>query len=268
MEDQAELKQVPDARHQGAVLLREPAPAPMTLVERAFAAGNLELVKQALELEERHEKNMGKRAYDRAIAKAKAEFTTITKNRKVDYTSPKGRTNYQYEDLSAIEAAVRPALSKYGLDYRFRTEVQGQVVIVTCHLSHEDGYYEENSLPGPFDVTGNKNAIQQMGSTVTYLQRYTLKAALGLASAADDDGKASGPQVEMISEDQIKELVGLLPGVKATVEDLCKAMKVEKLADLELKGYVLAKQQIASRAAYFKKQQAQEAAKAPEEKAQ
>jgi hypothetical protein len=34
-----------------------------------------------------------------------------------------------------------------------------------------------------------RNAIQQVGSTITYLQRYTLKAALGLAVSHDEDGR-------------------------------------------------------------------------------
>jgi hypothetical protein len=257
----------------GGSVMSYNAPAPMTLIERAFASSNLELVKQALELEERHEKNLGKRAFDSAIAKAKAEFLPILKKRRVDFTSAKGRTNYQYEDLAAIEEAIRPALSKYGLDYRFRAEAKPaeQLVYVTFHLSHEDGYYEENTLPGPYDLSGNKNAIQALGSTITYLQRYGLKTGLGLAAGVDDDGNGAGkPRAETISEDQIKELEKLLsdPDVNATPEDLCKALKVEQLSDIDMKGYVTAKQQIANRRKYFLNQKKEQAAKATEEKPQ
>jgi hypothetical protein len=176
-----------------------PKATPLDLLNRAAAAGAApELLAQYMSLYERWEERQAKKAYDRAIALAKAEIPTIVKNRQVDFTSQKGRTNYKYEDLASIENAVAPILGKYGLSYRFKTEAQieKQIVVVTCHISHEDGHSEENSLPGPYDASGNKNAIQQLGSTVTYLERYTLKASLGLAASNDDDGRgaANGKQ--------------------------------------------------------------------------
>jgi hypothetical protein len=79
------------------------------------------------------------------------------------------------------------------LSYRFRTEtpINGPV-IVTCIVSHRDGYSEENSLSAGRDDTGNKNSLQAMGSAITYLQRYALKASLGLAAGIDDDGRTAG----------------------------------------------------------------------------
>jgi hypothetical protein len=65
-------------------------------------------------------------------------------------------------------------------------------VKVTCILSHKDGHREETTLSGPFDHSGNKNAVQAIGSGVAYLQRYTLKAAVGVAAGHDDDGRSSG----------------------------------------------------------------------------
>jgi hypothetical protein len=63
-------------------------------------------------------------------------------------------------------------------------------------LSHRDGHYEETTLTTGRDDGAGRNAIQQVGSTITYLQRYTLKAALGLAAAADDDGRTSEQKAE------------------------------------------------------------------------
>ena len=37
--------------------------------------------------------------------------------------------------------------------------------------------------------------MQALGSAVTYLQRYTLKLALGIATSKDDDGESSGTPV-------------------------------------------------------------------------
>ena len=171
-----------------------PKATPLDLLNRAADRGaSPEELAQYMSLFERWEERQAKKAFDAAIARAKAEIPTIFKNREVDFTSQKGRTHYKYEDLASIDKAVAPILSKYGLSYRFRTEAQPekQMVVVTCHISHEDGHYEDNSLPGPYDASGNKNAIQQLGSTVTYLERYSLKASLGLAASSDDDGRTA-----------------------------------------------------------------------------
>lgn len=64
-------------------------------------------------------------------------------------------------------------------------------VTVTCIISHRDGHFEENTLSAGRDESGNKNSIQAVGSTLTYLQRMTLKASLGLAASDDDDGASA-----------------------------------------------------------------------------
>jgi hypothetical protein len=55
------------------------------------------------------------------------------------------------------------------------------------------------------DSTGNKNNIQSIGSTRTYLQRYTLVGALGLSTADEDnDGKTSGNPKRVNPRTEIK----------------------------------------------------------------
>src|SRR5690606_5138426 len=132
-----------------------------------------------------------RRAFDTAIAEAKGEIPVIRKNREVDFTSSKGRTHYRYEDFAEVARTVDPILRRHGLSYRFRVaSPPNEPVTVTCILAHREGYAEEVTLTAGRDESGNKNHIQAISSTVTYLQRVTLKAALGLAAAEDDDGRA------------------------------------------------------------------------------
>ena len=83
-------------------------------------------------------------------------------------------------------------------------------VTVTCHITHEAGHRESVTLSGPPDDSGKKNKIQQVGSTVTYLQRYTLLSSLGLATAdQDDDGvAANGKAVLHVTAGQTQEITG------------------------------------------------------------
>ncbi|WP_439586939.1 hypothetical protein [Hydrogenophaga sp.] len=48
-------------------------------------------------------------------------------------------------------------------------------------------------MGGPPDAGGAKNAIMARASTVTYLERYTLKAITGLSEQDDDDDGGHRP---------------------------------------------------------------------------
>lgn len=208
---------------------------PLEMLSRALERGaDIGVLEKLMDLQERHEKNEARKAFDAAIALAKAEIPTIRKNKKVGFEAKNGgsRTDYAHEDMAEIARVVNPVLSKHGLSYRFRTHYEpNHPVSVTCIISHRMGYSEENTLPAPPDNSGNKNSIQAIGSTVTYLQRYTLKAALGLAAAADDDGASSAGD-ETISDEQLKVLQNMVSDAGADVEKMCAYLKVETLPDL------------------------------------
>jgi hypothetical protein len=214
------------------------AVTPMDMLSRAVESGaGLDMVEKLMALQERWEANQARKAFDEAMAAAKAEIPTITKNREVDFTSPKGRTNYRYEDLGGIAKTVQPILAKHGLSYRYRaTSNINEPITVTCIVSHRGGHAEEITLSAGRDDTGGKNAIQQVGSTITYLQRMTLKAALGLAVSNDDDGRTS-EAADAISLEQVEELVALADEVGADKEAFCRYFKVNGFADISTKDF-------------------------------
>jgi len=212
-----------------------PALTPMDMVGQAVANGaSIEVVEKLMALHERWEARQGRKAFDEAMAAAKAEIPVIFKSREVDFTSTKGRTHYRYEDLAEIAKTVNPILGRHGLSYRFRTTSNaGEPVTVTCIVSHRQGYSEENTLSAGRDETGNKNSIQAVGSTITYLQRMTLKAALGLAASADDDGRASEEYDDtLISNEQRDVILKLIDEVGGSADVFCKYFKIEAVAGL------------------------------------
>lgn len=211
---------------------------PMELLDRAFANNAApETLERLMALHERWEKSQARKAFDEAMAAAKSEIPTIIKNREVDFTSSKGRTNYRHEDLAEIARTVDPILSKHGLSYRYRvTSNVNEPVTVTCILAHRGGHSEETTLSAGRDDSGNKNSIQGVGSTITYLQRYTLKAALGLAASNDDDGN-SAETPEYISREQLSRLVELADNVGADKERFCKYLRVGSLAEIPVKQF-------------------------------
>lgn len=208
------------------------AVTPMDMLNQALAQkADIVILEKLMGLQERWESNRAKKAFDAAVSAAKADIKPITRN-------AEGH-NGKYADFSAIAAAVDPALAAQGLSYRFRT-VQADKIIVTCILSHRDGHSEETSLAGPPDTTGSKNTIQAIGSTLTYLQRYTLVQMLGLAAAKDDDGKHAGAGGS-ITDEQADELRSLALEAKADMPTFLEFFKADSIADISAKDFDKAK---------------------------
>lgn len=219
-----------------------PLPTNQAMIAQAIASGNIDVIGKVMDYQERWDRMQARKAFDAAIAAAKAEIPVIAKNRTVDFTGKTGiRTHYKHEDLAEIARTVDPILARHGLSYRFRTTSDlNQPVAVTCIVSHAAGHYEENTLSGPRDDSGNKNAIQQVGSTITFLQRYTLKAALGLAAAADDDdGRGAGnlDEPQYITAEQAKAIEDRCSAEGVNVDKLCMHFKVTSIENILAKDH-------------------------------
>lgn len=217
-----------------------PAPTapltPMELLGRALERGaDIGVLEKLMDLQERHERNVSRKAFDAAVAEAKAEIKPIRKNRT-------GHNDKKYADLGAYASGIDAILASHGLSYRYRSR-QETGIHVTCVLSHRDGYNEETTLSGPADTSGNKNSIQAIGSTITYLQRYTLTLALGLSVTEDDDGHAASGKEEdaPITEEQIVELTKLAATVGANLEKFCVYAKIGGLEEIRQSEFEAAK---------------------------
>jgi hypothetical protein len=205
---------------------------PMAMLNVAVARGDTHLAEKLMDLADRWDRTQARKAFDAAIAAAKATMPVINKNRAVDFTTQKGRTNYRFEDLAEIARTIDPILAANGLSYRFRTtSLPNEPITVTCIVSHREGHFEENTLSAGRDESGNKNSIQGIGSTITYLQRYTLKAALGLAASNEDDGRAAGND-GAITQAQVETLQQTIVDVGANIARFCGRYSIESVNDL------------------------------------
>jgi hypothetical protein len=199
----------------------------LSLIERMATNPEIspERVERFIAMHDGMEAKRAKLAFSNAIAQAKAKIaeTPIIKN-------ATGHNSKRYADFSAYAKVVDPVLASFGLTYRFRT-IQSDKISVTCILTGH-GHEEENTLAGPADSSGSKNAIQAIGSTLTYLQRYTLVQALGLAASNDDDGQASGKLTAGLTDEQRTELLDLIDKTETDVAKFCETFKVEAVAEL------------------------------------
>ena len=221
---------------------RSTALTPLDMLDRAVASGaDVVTLERLMALHERWEASNARKAFNQAIAAAKGAIPAIFKDKLVDFTGKTGmRTTYRHETLTQIAKVVDPILNSHGLSYRFRSAQENGRVRVTCILSHVDGYSEETTLKASEDHSGNKNSIQAIGSTATFLQRYTLKLALGLATTNDDDGKAAGGD-GVITDEQAAEIRGLLTETKSNLDLFLKLFNAESVPDLRASQYADAK---------------------------
>jgi len=185
-----------------------PADPMVSMIERVAMDPNADLAKleRMLELKEKVDAQAAKAAFDAAFSKASAEFPDIPL---------KGENKHQktrYALLKDILSNVRPVLSRHGLALSFSTEVDADFVTVTAELSHESGHSKRNSIPLPRDTGAGRNAVQAVGSTQTYGQRYTAQAILGLSLGDDteDDGAGASQKHATITAEQFRTLRDLI----------------------------------------------------------
>lgn len=118
-----------------------------------------------------------------ALAKAQAEFSTVTATSRVTFKN----VDFKFAPLSEILGAVRPALNNFGLTLTQQTKhipfgnANGIKVVTT--LLHESGTsYDIESVP----VFYNVNDIKNLGAQVTYLRRYEVKTLLGIEADSEE----------------------------------------------------------------------------------
>ena len=206
---------------QQGLLIQErelPAATPMELLRIAMSQNaDIDKLAKLLELQERWEKNEAKKAFVRALSEFKANPPEITKNRHVKF----GSTEFDHATLDHVTDQIGAALSAHGLSHTWSMRQENNAIYVTCTLTHKDGHSESVTLSASADTSGSKNAIQAIGSTVTYLQRYTLLAATGLAARnSDDDGAQGGGESKM--EDLSEKLDWI---ASASAEELFRIWK-------------------------------------------
>ena len=180
--DPAELANLP--------ALRDSTPAAML----ALAVGkglDVQSLERLMALYERYEENQARKAFFAALAEFQSEVPPLVKDKSVSY----GDTHYKHASLGSIAQAIREPLKRHGLSYRFTIENDENGISVACVVTHVQGHSEPTKMGSPSDSSGKKNPIQSLGSSVTYLQRYTLIAALGLTTA-DEDMDGRSPQRE------------------------------------------------------------------------
>jgi len=173
---------------------------PMTLIERASASGaSIEQMQQLFELKLRVEADEARKSFNASMADFKRNPPRINKNKHVKF----GGTEYDHATLDHVTDQITAALSAVGISHKWSIQQKEGKIIVGCILTHRDGHSETTTLESAADTSGSKNAIQAIASAVTYLQRYTLLSATGLAAfGTDNDGQSAGAPESLMADQE------------------------------------------------------------------
>jgi len=183
----------------------------------------VETLERLMALKERYEASEAKKAYIQAMQQFQTIKPELKRTSGVKFSTAKGTTEYNFCSLSDIEKALKVPLSECGLTYRFENTGGEGSFGVRCIVTHVAGHSESTGMTAPADSSGNKNAIQAIGSTSTYLMRYTLIAAFALTTADEDDDGASNsdlPLIKLISQSQALHNIDNFRAVLALKEAL------------------------------------------------
>lgn len=199
---------------------------PAHLLQIAVEKGaEVDQLSKLMDLQDRWEAKQAQRSFFNALASFQEKCPRITKRKKGH--------NYKYAPLGDIIEQIRPALKECGLTYRFEQSEENSLVKISCVITHIDGHSEKTSMSGEDDTSGSKNSIQAKGSTVTYLQRYTLIGALGIATADEDiDARLPQKPVQIITEEQAVTIQAALESKDYPIEQFLKVGKLERIDDL------------------------------------
>lgn len=193
-----------------AVTVPAGAGSVLTLLHAAVQQGTpVEQLEKLVDLHERMEQREARRAYFVALAQFQ-ESAPLVKQSETAKIATRGGGSYSYTfaPLDEIVRTIAPHLIRHGLSYRWDTAVDKNTIRVTCTVSHTGGHSESSSMTLPIDNASAMSEQQKVGAAMTFGQRRSLTAALGLVTT-DSDAPAS-EDTTPISEEQADQLDDML----------------------------------------------------------
>lgn len=198
----------------------------MAVIERVATNPEADIAKleKMLDMQERILDRNAKQAFTADLAQMQIELPRVVEH-------GKGHNNAKYALLEDINDAIRPTLHKYGFAVTFRVKQEGSGINVTTVLSHREGHSEETSIFLAPDTSGSKNAVQSVGSTISYGKRYGLCAMLNISTGDDTDGETVG-----IAGDWVSAIQNChdLPSLQLVFKQAYEAVKKNKAATKQI----------------------------------
>jgi len=158
------------------------AMTPMDLLQVAIEKeGSIDVIERLAKLQFDMLDREDRIKFRQAMTQFKAEMPKVIRSRSVP--GKDGNERYKVVALEDVADPVMKTLLKHHITYRYKSDyLPDGKIKVTCFLALEGTAYEEQgaTLAAPPDTSGGKDALKAVGSTTSYLEKYTLMASVGM----------------------------------------------------------------------------------------
>lgn len=179
-----------------APVVREAQPMGMSMFERMASDPTVDVAKleKLMELHERALARTAQEQFNVAMASAQADMRPVA----ADADNPQTRS--KYASYAALDKALRPIYSKYGLALSFNSgdAPTPDHLRLMCDVTHIGGHCKTYRIDMPNDGKGAKGGdvmtrTHAQGAAASYGMRYLLKMIFNVA-VGEDDRDGNEPQ--------------------------------------------------------------------------
>jgi len=178
-----------------AVAVYENETSTERLMRTALEGNNIQALKELIALKQSEEdrsiaeeQRQAKIRFDKDFAKMQAEFKPIKR------TKENSQYNSKYAELSDLQTQYGPTISKHKFSYDWETVFKEDGSVLCVFLLTKHGYTKRTPMlmPAYTPATGNTsgksvmNPMQAVGTQVSYGERYSMKAGLGVTETNED----------------------------------------------------------------------------------
>lgn len=212
MSRQSTLIDKDDAPETALAPVSEPASSLVLMFERLAKdpAVDVEKLERLIAMQERILARNAESAFNVAFTALQASLPEIEEHGGIKDRA--GEVQSRYAKWEDIKKVITPILGQHGFSLRHKVEWPSEKSVkVTAFLTHADGHFITSEFLSGADSSGNKNAIQALGSSTQYGRRYTAIDVTGITSREpsrrDDDGQTSEAYKQPTEPDGLSALL-------------------------------------------------------------
>lgn len=197
------------------------------IIARAAADKNVDVEKMRalleIQKEIRHEE--ARLEFIRSFIAASSEMPAVNKDGRIIIKDKSGRIMQRtlFATFENLHEKCNPILLKHGFSFWTEPDISGpdsMSIIMRGHLDHVAGYGTACVIALPSDPTGSKNALQGIGSSLSYGRRYCLINLLNIRSEAREDRDRDGdPNARRHDEPEEKASVEQIEALRKAIAD-------------------------------------------------
>jgi hypothetical protein len=157
-----------------------------------------------MELQIKAEDRNAEKAFNAAFARLLPTLPKIGKHGLIDMGAKGSMKFMRYEDL---DRALRPIYTAAGFSLSFNSEATDKGILLVAVLAHTAGHSTTSRLQLPPDAGAGRNALQALGSSLSYAKRYLTCNLFNIIAEGEDDDATSG---DFITEKQAMNIEDLI----------------------------------------------------------